>query len=283
MSCSHIEREMNANPQQLTVRYPCTGIDSLLRRSYKPAFETRYGLFGPMRRVHIVVALCLIGASILASACARQESIVVPLPPLDASQELLPEHEAEYRLQPGDLLRVKFLYHPELDLKVPVGPDGNIALQVAGAVHAAGLTTVELEKVVKERTSDRLREPEVAVMVAQLGDRKVYVAGEVRIPGFVAFRPGMSPLQAIADRGGFTDTARIDSVLRLSAGPNDYQGTRLDLSKPLHDGRAERVQLLAGDVLYVPRTFIGDVDAFVRVYIRGILPIEPRVGAGTTF
>ncbi len=283
MSCSHIEPAMNANSQRCTVRDVGKGIDSLLRRSYKPAFEAGYGLFGSMRRGHIVVALWLLSASIFASACARQESVVVPLPPLDASQDLLPENEAEYRLQPGDLLRVKFLYHPELDLKVPIRPDGNITLQVAGDVHAAGLTTVELEKVIKERTSDRLREPEVSVMVAQLGDRKIYVAGEVRIPGFVAFRPGMSPLQAIADRGGFTDTARIDSVLRLSPGQSDYQGTRLDLSKPLQDGRAERVQLVAGDVLFVPRTFIGDVDAFVRLYIRGILPIEPRVGAGTTF
>lgn len=39
----------------------------------------------------------------------------------------------------------------------------------------------------------------------------------------------------------------------------------------------------AGDVLYVPRTFIGDVGAWVRLYIRGILPIEPVVGAGTIF
>jgi len=283
MCCSRIEHEMDASPERYTIRHYRKGIDSLLRRSYKPAFEAGLGLFGSMRRVHIVVALSLLGASVLASACARQESIVVPLPPLDTSQELLPEHEAEYRLQPGDLLRIKFLYHPELDLKVLINPAGNISLQVGGEIHAAGLTTTELEKVVKERTSDRLREPEVSAMVAQLGDRKIYVAGEVRIPGFVAFRPGMSALQAIADRGGFTDTARIDSVLRLSPAQSDYQGTRLDLSKPLQDGRAEKVQLLAGDVLYVPRTFIGDIDAFVRLYIRGILPIEPRVGAGTTF
>jgi protein involved in polysaccharide export with SLBB domain len=217
------------------------------------------------------------------AACAQQTTPVVPLPPLDATQELIPENEAEYRLQPGDLLRVKFLYHPELDLKVPIRPDGGITLQVAGDVQASGLTTKELEKVIVERTSDRLREPEVAVMVAQLGERKVYVGGEVRIPGFVAFRPGMSPLQAIVDRGGFTDTARIDSVLRLSPVQGDFQGTRLDLSKPLQDGRADMTRLAAGDVLYVPRTFIGDVNAFVKLYIRGVLPIEPRIGAGTTF
>jgi hypothetical protein len=93
----------------------------------------------------------------------------------------------------------------------------------------------------------------------------------------------MSPLQAIMDRGGFTDTARLDSVVRLSGAENDHQGTRLDFTKALSGGAPERVHLAAGDVLYVPRTFIGDVDSFVKLYIRDILPTEPRVGAGTVF
>lgn len=283
MSRSNVSGAMNENPQRTNDRQTSPGIDSPFRRSYKPELRPGFGLFRRMRRTDVVAGVYFITVSLLLSACARQTAPVVPLPPLDASQELIPENEAEYRLQSGDLLRVKFLYHPELDLKVPIRPDGAITLQVAGDIHASGLTTGELEKVIKERTSDRLREPEVSVLVAQLGDRKVYVGGEVRIPGFVVFRPGMSPLQAIVDRGGFTDTARIDSVLRLSPGQGDYQGTRLDLSKPLQDGRTEGTRLVAGDVLYVPRTFIGDVNSFVRLYIRGILPIEPRVGAGTTF
>ncbi len=222
--------------------------------------------------------------SLALCSCARQTTApMVPLPPLDMGTEPVALDEAEYRLQPGDLLRVKFLYHPELDVKVPIRPDGAVTLQVAGDVQAAGLTTVELEQAIKERTSDRLRDPEIAVMVAQLGDRKVYVGGQVRLPGFVSYRPGLSPLQAIMDRGGFTDTARVDSVLRLSPNQRDFQGTRLDLSKPLSDGRQEGTQLAAGDVLYVPRTFIGDVNAFVRLYVRGVLPVQPRVGAGTAF
>src|SRR2546422_1334760 len=115
----------------------------------------------------------------------------VPLPALVAPREPIAVGEpGEYRLQPGDLLRVKFLYHPELDVKVPIRPDGSITLQLAGDIRAAGLTTTEFEKVIKDRTSDRLREPEISVMVAQLGEQKVYVGGEVRIPGFVQYKPG---------------------------------------------------------------------------------------------
>ena len=222
----------------------------------------------------LLLALC---------ACTQQTVRPVPLPPLDAPQDTFALGDpGGYRIQPGDMLRVKFLYHPELDVKVPVRPDGVLTLQLAGQIHAAGLTTTQLEEIIKQRSSDRLRDPEISVIVAQVADRKIYVGGEVRVPGFVPFSPGITPLQAIMDRGGFTDTARIDSVLKLS-GSNEYQGTRLDLTKPLEQGVPENIQLTAGDVLYVPRTFVGDVNTFVNLYIREILPISTRVGFGTTF
>jgi len=223
-------------------------------------------------------------AALWAVACASRTPPAA-LPPLDAPRQarFTAAELGEYRLRPGDLLRVKYLYHPELDVKTAVRPDGIVTLQIAGDIDAAGSTTGDLARVIVQRTRDRLREPEVSVMVAEVADRKIYVGGEVRVPGFVPYRPGMSPLQAIMDRGGFTDTARTDSVLRLSAAEADYQGTRLDLRPSLVAGLPEGVQLLAGDVLYVPRTFIGDVNAFVRLYLRGVLPVEPRIGAGGTF
>lgn len=224
-----------------------------------------------------------IGLSIALCACARHPQ-VVPLPPLDMPREAAASGQGEsYRIQSGDVLRVKFLYHPELDVKVPIRPDGVVTLQIAGDIHAAGLTTTELQEIIKQRSSDRLRDPEISVIVAQLGDQKVYVGGEVRVPGFVPYRIGMTPLQAIMDRGGFTDIARSDSVLRLCMAQNDYQGTRLNLDKPLSDGTADGTQLSPGDVLFVPRTFIGDVDSFVKRYVQDVLPIPPRVGFGTVF
>lgn len=229
-----------------------------------------------------------IGVGLLLSvsvwACGRTVSRTATLPPLEMLQGAAGDNGGgEYRLQPGDQIRVKYLYHPDLDIKVPIRPDGNVTLQLAGDIRAAGLRPTELEQVIKERTSDRLRDPEVSVMVAQQADRKVYVGGEVRIPGFVTYYPGMSALQAIMDRGGFTDTARVDSVLLLAAAPSDYQGRRLDFTRALSDGSREGMRLAAGDVIFVPRSFIGDIDAFVKLYVREILPTTPRVGAATAF
>jgi len=229
--------------------------------------------------VGLALALALIGCG------GTTHPPAVPLPPLD-TDALKPGAAAvgpDYRLRPGDVLRVKFFYHPELDVKLPVRPDGGIAMQVAGEMHVEGLTTGELERLIVERTSDRLREPEVTVMVADPAEQKVYVGGEVEAPGFVVFIPGMTPLQAIMGRGGFTNTARIDSVLRLSPAHPDNHATRLDFTRPLIEGSPEWTEVTAGDVLFVPRTFIGDVNTFVQLYIRNVLPVSPRIGAGTSF
>jgi hypothetical protein len=89
-------------------------------------------------------------------------------------------------------------------------------------------------------------------------------------------------LQAILDRGGFTEVARLDSVLHLSVKDNTYQATRLDLKKNINQGAPEVGTLAVYDVIYVPRSFIGDANAFVRLYVRGLIPAIPRVGVGLT-
>jgi hypothetical protein len=45
-------------------------------------------------------------------------------------------------------------------------------------------------------------------------------------------------------------------------------------------GSPELTTLAVNDVIYVPRTFIGDANAFVRLYIRGLMPTTPRLGIG---
>jgi len=216
------------------------------------------------------------------SACSPKPA-PAPLPPLQGPGELgMGQLDTAYRFQPGDTLRVKFLYHPELDLKVQVRPDGSVNMQGVGETLAQGKTAEELEEQIVELSRDHLRDPEVTVLLAGLGQRAVYVGGEVRVPGPVPFRDGLTPLQAILDRGGFTEVARLDSVLHLSVKDNTYQATRIDLKKNINDGAPELETLAVYDVIYVPRNFIGDANAFVRLYVRGLIPAIPRVGVGLT-
>jgi polysaccharide export outer membrane protein len=185
-------------------------------------------------------------------------------------------------LEPGDVLRIKFIYQPEMDVKVQIDPDGNIAIPGVGELQARGKTAEEVANDVETLSSTNLRDPEVTVIVAELGPRKIYVGGEVRLPGPVPYRVGMTPMQAIMDRGGFTEVARIDSVLHVTSKGTSVEASRLDFSGELKQGTPELSNLAVNDVIYVPRTFIGDANAFVRLYIRGLMPTMPRLGVGFT-
>src|SRR5262245_59992164 len=188
---------------------------------------------------------------------------------------------AEYRIGLGDELHVRFLYQPDMSEVVPVRPDGRISLASTGELVAVGMTPTELETIIVEKSSSKLRDPEVTVVVTKLGEQHVYVGGEVGKPGYIVLRSEMTPLQAILQAGGFRYTAKLDSVLLLTpATDGKFSAVRLDMGQVVNDGVPERVRLRPDAVLYVPATWIADMNVVVDQWVRGLIPALPRVGVG---
>ena len=186
-----------------------------------------------------------------------------------------------YRIQLGDELDVKFLYQPDMNEHVPVRPDGRISLPAAGEIAVVGMTPSDLERLVVERTSAHLRDPEVSVIVTKLGEQRVYIGGEVARPGYVALAADMTPLQAVLQCGGFKKSAKLESVLLLTPGTDGaFSAARVDMGQVINRGVPERVRLHPNDVVYVPPTWIADMDEVVDEYVRGLIPALPRVGVG---
>jgi polysaccharide export outer membrane protein len=228
-------------------------------------------------------ALGAAALALLFAACGHRASAASPVGLAALQPPAPPEPGPNYRIQLGDELHVRFTYQPEMNEQVPVRPDGRISLVAAGEIDAVGLTPTELERVIVERTSAHLRNPEVTVIVTKLGEQRVYVGGEVLTPGYILLRVGMTPLQAVLERGGFKPTAKRDSVLLMTPGADGrFSAARIDLQQVVDAGVPERVRLHPNDVLYVPRTWIADMDVVVDQYIRGLIPTLPRVGAGVS-
>jgi polysaccharide export outer membrane protein len=214
------------------------------------------------------------------AACGCSE-VGHKLPPPDQTYALTQAQigRPEYRLQAGDRLNIKFPYHGRANQELPVRPDGKISLEVTGEILAEGMTPAQLEDVIKERSSRFLKNPDVVVVVTQIGDRRAFVGGEVGKPGYVAVADGMTPLQAVLAAGGFKDTAQKDSVLYIARGADgNYQASRVDLDAVVRNGEAETVRLVGNDVVYVPATRIANLGTFVKQYIRDVLPVDSRAG-----
>ena len=110
----------------------------------------------------------------------------------------------DYRLGPGDQVRIITFGEETLTGEFRVNDGGNIALPLIGAVHAAGLTSAGLETAVGGalRRGNLVRDPSVAVEV--IAYRPIYVLGEVNKPGQYGYQPGMTVVTAVAVAGGFT-------------------------------------------------------------------------------
>jgi protein involved in polysaccharide export with SLBB domain len=223
---------------------------------------------------------CVVGVLLVGFAGCTEVGRNLPPPEETYALTQAAVMRGDYRLQVGDRLNIKFPYHGKHNQELPIRPDGKISLEPTGEIVAEGLTPAALENVIKERSARVLKNPEVVVIVTQIGERHAFVGGEVGRPGFVTVQDGMTPLQAVLAAGGFKDTARKDSVLYIARGSNGaYQASRVDLTAVVREGMPETVRLGVNDVVYVPATRIANLDTFVDQYLRKVMPVDSRAGA----
>ena len=65
----------------------------------------------------------------------------------------------EYKIGPQDVLRIDVWKEPEITRAVPVRPDGKITLPLLNDIQAAGLTPMELAKVIRDGLKKYINEP----------------------------------------------------------------------------------------------------------------------------
>jgi polysaccharide biosynthesis/export protein len=136
------------------------------------------------------------------------------------------------------------------------------------------MSPAQLDKLLTKAYSRELREPELTVIVRQPNSQvqQVYVGGEVGRPGMVPLIGNMTPLQAIIQAQGFNETANSEEVIVIRKGPNaEPVPIRLNIEDVL-DGKSptSNFTLNSLDVVYVSKSRIGEINKFVREYIRDL-------------
>jgi polysaccharide export outer membrane protein len=179
------------------------------------------------------------------------------------------EVEPEYRLYPGDEIEVALPTAAELTRQLRIGPDGRVSLPLLGHVTAADRSLSELEADISAAYADHLLRPEVEVTLRQAGPLKVWVDGEVRTPGVFDMPGDIDAYQAVIMAGGVLPTARPARCALIRRGPGDVRMMKvIDLRAP----RAEIAPLRRGDIIFVPRSTLGELVAFFS-QVRSALPI----------
>lgn len=174
-------------------------------------------------------------------------------------------------LGPGDELTFNVWRHDTLERTVQIDPSGNIYLPLVGEMKASGLTIVQLRKKISSRLSKYIVNPQVDISVSSLQSQKVHVLGEVNSPGsFVILDRRMLVWEAISQAEGFTNDANKDEVLlvRSEKGVARVTALNLNIKEMAKNGKLDQnVYLRNGDIVYVPPSFIANVERFmVRFY-----------------
>jgi polysaccharide export outer membrane protein len=158
----------------------------------------------------------------------------------------------EYRLGPGDKLRIEVYKDPQLSQSVQIRPDGKITLPLVGDVEASGRTPIELRDMLTTSLKEYMNNPTVTVIVVEAVASQVFVMGEVSHPGSMQLHGPTTILQAIAMAGGFKEFANTKNIKVLRSNPN---GSVQQLSfnyKDVLNGDAKPFYLRSGDTVIVP-------------------------------
>jgi polysaccharide biosynthesis/export protein len=209
----------------------------------------------PMRGVRAVI-FCLLAALAL-SGCMRTTGPVAvaqpqsdldamaygqsyakdpaPTPVAYAAAPMPVAHDAAYKLDAGDRLRVVVYGQEGLTNTYAIDAGGSITMPLIGAVPARGRTPAGLaSEITAKLRNGYIREPSVAVEIESY--RPFFILGEVAAPGQYPYVPNMSVESAVAIAGGFSPRARRDRVTLTHADASGSMRVEVPLGTALGPG-----------------------------------------------
>ncbi len=226
------------------------------------------------RRTRVLVAR--IAAILLLIAAS---ALLAPIQSTAVAQQAEPSgsfQPSEYVLGRGDVVSISVFGDEQLSQTMEIGPDGSIAVPLAGQVRAGGRTTAQLSAGIASALSSYIKNPSVTVNVVKFRTTSVVVLGEVVRPGMYELRGDVDLLAAVAAAGGAKGDVR--RAILVWNGMRD--GTARSAQVCLGDlvdapASAFNIALAPGDVLFVsalPEEYISILGEVARP---GVYPVRP--------
>jgi polysaccharide export outer membrane protein len=203
-----------------------------------------------MIRSSVPLLLCTLLAL---AGCARSQPGLLPTG--EAAYALIPsklDTADDEIIRAGDRLSIQVMGEPELTSdKYHVDSTGAIQMPLAGEVLTAGMRPSEVRDELTRRLGSRfIRDPQVAVIIAERRKTSFAVEGAVEYPGIFEATPNTTLLSAIAQARSPTSTANLDQVMVFRTAGGNRLGARFNL-KDIRNGVAADPQIQAGDTVVV--------------------------------
>ncbi|MGH7803526.1 MAG: polysaccharide biosynthesis/export family protein, partial [Candidatus Binatia bacterium] len=178
---------------------------------------------------------------------------------------------------PGDLLKVTVSDVPELNLETRVGTDGRILLPLVGAIAVTGKSEAQLSEELSKQLVDRrfVRDPRVAVFLAEQKSQTVAVTGAVAKPGmFPLTRRRSTIIDMLSESGGLSkDAGEVIEFIPArdsdtsALGDKDPTGAiQIDVNE-LFRGRNRtllNLTVTSGDVIFVPEAGSFTINGWIE-------------------
>jgi polysaccharide export outer membrane protein len=165
--------------------------------------------------------------------------------------------QAEYVLQPMDVVKVEVFQEPDMLREVRIAQDGSVTLPLINKVDLKGKTVEQAQDSIRQLyDKDYLVNPQINLTVVEYAKRDVKVLGQVGKPGAVDIptdRP-LKLLDAIALAEGFTRLSdRKKVTLTRTNADGTTTTTEINAESILQSrNSADQWVLQHGDVINVP-------------------------------
>jgi len=187
-----------------------------------------------------------------------------------ALRSVLELTSVEARHSAGDIVQVTVHDNAEFSGNYEINFDGRLVMPYAGSIVAAGLTTTQLQEVMRRKltTSGMLQERDlrVAVLPLKWAPIQVSIQGAVYQPGTDYINePSEKPLQSLIAKTGESPLGRfLREAFRVGAGirpdadlsnislTRKGKSYRLNLTGAINGGPVPLIPLMSGDIVSVP-------------------------------
>src|SRR5688572_5257736 len=163
----------------------------------------------------------------------------------------------DYVVGPGDEILIRAWGQVDIDYRAVVDRSGVINIPRVGNINVAGIRYQDLDGYLRNAIGRVFRNFQLNVTLGRLRSIQVFVVGQARRPGSYTVSSLSTLVNAVFASGGPSPRG---SMRRIELKRGDRTVTEFDLYDLLLKGdKSKDVQLLAGDVIYIPP--VGELAA----------------------